>query len=253
MKRAVVCGDTHFPLHDQAAVNCVLQAIKKVKPDIFIHLGDVGEWETVSSWRYKRRKRPPLEYVLPEIEKETNLINEGLDQFDKVLNEIKCKEKYLLEGNHDDWCNQFVEEHPYLKKYKFQNALHLKDRGYNFKAYGKYLRIGKLYFYHGGHYSTAYHTRQHALHLGRSVVYGHIHDVQRHSVTHLDGTHAGFSLGCLKDMSDEANSWLRHRKTSWSHAFGIVDWFSNHDFRLDVVDITKGKTILWGEEINGNL
>ena len=68
----------------------------------------------------------------------------------------------------------------------------------------------------------------------------------------MDGTHAGFSLGCLKDMSDEANVWLKNRKTNWSHAFAIVDWFNSGDFRLDLVDITKGKTILWGQEINGN-
>ena len=53
-------------------------------------------------------------------------------------------------------------------------------------------------------------------------------------------------------MSDEANSWLKNRKTNWGHAFGIVDWFSNGDFRLDVVDITKGKTFLWGKLIDGN-
>ena len=70
-KRAVVCGDTHFPLHDQSAINCVLKAIKIVEPNIFIHLGDVGEWESCSSWKYKKIKRPPLEYILPEIEKET--------------------------------------------------------------------------------------------------------------------------------------------------------------------------------------
>ena len=92
MKRAIVCGDTHFPLHDQSAVNCVLQAIKIVKPNIFIHLGDVIEGESVSHWKYKRRKRPPIEYILPEIDKEIEQAKEGLDQFDKVLDEVGCEE-----------------------------------------------------------------------------------------------------------------------------------------------------------------
>ena len=78
-----------------------------------------------------------------------------------------------------------------------------------------------------------------------------MNDVQRHSVTHVDGTHAGFSLGCLKDMRDEANVWLRNRKTNWVHAFAIIDWFGNGDFRVDVVDITNGKTNVWGNEIDG--
>ncbi len=250
-RRAIVCGDTHFPLHYEPAVNCVLKAIDIVKPNIFIHLGDVGEWESCSAWKYKRRKRPPLEYILPEIDKEAELINNGLDLFDKALDD-DCIVKYMIEGNHDYWCNQFVIEHPYLKEYKFEKLLSLKERGYQYKPYGKYLKIGKLYFYHGGHYSTAYHTKQHAINLGKSVVYGHMHDVQRHSVTHVDGTHAGFSLGCLKDMSDEANVWLRNRKTNWGHAFAVIDWFKNGDFRIDIVDITNGKTFLYGEEIDGN-
>ena len=52
-KRGIVIPDQHFPLHDQRAVNVVLQAIEMIKPDIFINLGDVGEWESVSAWRWK--------------------------------------------------------------------------------------------------------------------------------------------------------------------------------------------------------
>jgi len=251
-KRAVVVPDLHFPLHDQPAVNCVLKAIRLVKPDVFICLGDIGEWESVSAWKYKRRKRPPLEYMLPEVDEEVRVVNEGLDQFDKVLDAVKCKERHMIEGNHDDWLNQFVLEHPYLKdRYSFKNAVQLQERGYKYHPYGKYLRIGKLYFYHGGHYSTGYHTKQHALNLGKNVVYAHMHDVQRHSVTHIDGTHAAFSLGCLKEMTSEANTWMKGRRNNWGHAFGIVDWATDGSFRLDVVDITNGKTFLWGKEIDG--
>ena len=60
-RRAIVIPDQHFPLHDQAAVNVVLKAIELVKPNIFINLGDVGEWESVSSCKYKKIKQPPLE------------------------------------------------------------------------------------------------------------------------------------------------------------------------------------------------
>ena len=37
-KRGIVIPDTHFPLQDNAAVNCVVQAIQKVKPDICVNL-----------------------------------------------------------------------------------------------------------------------------------------------------------------------------------------------------------------------
>ena len=98
---------------------------------------------------------------------------------------------------------------------------------------------------------TTNHTRQHAINLGKNVMYGHTHDVQRSSVTHVDGTHAAFSLGCLKDMSCEANLWLKGRRTNWSHAFAIIDWHNDGDFRADIIDISRGRTFVWGKPING--
>jgi hypothetical protein len=68
-KRAIVIPDQHFPIHDQAAVNVTLQAMEMIKPDIFINLGDVGEWSSVSAWQWKGKKQPPLEYQLPLINK----------------------------------------------------------------------------------------------------------------------------------------------------------------------------------------
>ena len=88
-KRALVIPDVHFPIQDDAAVNCVIKAIKLVKPEIFICLGDLGEWHSVSPWRYKRRKRPPLEYTIKDLVKEAKLVNEGLDLFDNALKSVK--------------------------------------------------------------------------------------------------------------------------------------------------------------------
>ena len=90
-KTAIVIPDQHFPLHDQSAVNCALEIIKIAKPDMFINLGDVGEWETVSAWRWKDKKQPPLEYQLPLIDEEIEAVNDGIDQFDKVLDHLRDK------------------------------------------------------------------------------------------------------------------------------------------------------------------
>ena len=57
--------------------------------------------------------------------------------------------------------------------------------------------------------------------------------------------------GCLKDMSRDANVWLRGNLHNWKHAFAIVQWHTNNNFRVEVVDIMKGKTTLWGEELEG--
>ena len=118
-KRAIVTPDKHFPLADYAAINVVCKAIDLVKPNIYIDLGDVGEFEGASHWKWSKRKRPPLEYMLPSIEKDIKDVNDGMDIIDEALYKINCKNKHITEGNHDDWCNQFVLQHPYLKEVKF--------------------------------------------------------------------------------------------------------------------------------------
>ena len=51
VKRGIITPDKHFPLHDQAAINVVCKAINIIKPDFYIDLGDVGEFESVSHWQ----------------------------------------------------------------------------------------------------------------------------------------------------------------------------------------------------------
>ena len=132
-KRALVIPDQHYPIHDKKAINVVLKAIEIVKPTMFINLGDVGEWETVSAWRWKRKKKPPLEYQLPFIDKEIKKVNKEIDRFDEVLNKVKCKKRYILAGNHDEWLTYgFVAEYPYMKEYTFEKACKWKDRGYKY-------------------------------------------------------------------------------------------------------------------------
>jgi hypothetical protein len=116
---------------------------------------------------------------------------------------------------------------------------------------GRYLKIGKLNFYHGHHYAGIQHTRNHLLRLGGNVMYGHHHDVQQSSITHIDGTKSAWSIGCLKDMSAEKNDWLGGRSTNWGQAFAIVDFYHSGLFTVHVVQVINGKTSLWGELITG--
>ena len=248
-KRAIVIPDQHYPLEDKKAVSVVLQAIEIVKPNLFINLGDVGEWESVSAWKYKKIKRPPLEYQIPFVDEEINLTNKGIDKFDKVLKKVGCDWKIICAGNHDEWLDSFVMEHPYLEDYTFRRACKWDKRGYDYYIYNEPVKIGKLTFIHGA-YTTMYHSKKHLDAYGENIIYGHVHDIQRHTKTDLGGTKAAWSLGCLKDMSAEKNKWLKGRLHNWNHAFAIIDWFKNGNFKIEVVEIIDGQTTLWGQELN---
>ena len=230
VKRYIVTPDKHFPMADMKAINVVCKAIEIIKPDGYIDLGDTGEWESVSHWQWKKKKRPPLEYQLPYVDEEIAQVNKGMDIIDESLDKANVKDRHFIEGNHEDWLNRFVEENPYL---------------------ATDFLVGKLNFYHGHHYAGIQHTRNHLLRMGGNVMYGHHHDIQQSSVTHIDGVKSAWSIGCLKDMSAEANQWLGNRHHNWQHAFAIVDFYHNGFFTVHLVQIVDGKTSLWGELIKG--
>jgi len=246
--RVVVFPDIHFPHHSEKALKCALKVIKEVEPTAYLNLGDIVEGDSVSHWKWKKRKRPPLEYQLPEICKEIEDINMHWDRIDEALDKVNCKNKVFAQGNHELWFDHFVEENPFLDEIRTERAFRIKERGYKYHPYGKIFKVfgSKLNAYHGGHYSGINHTRAHVLNLGCNIIYGHTHDCQRSVVTHLSGPHMAHSMGCLTDMDKD---YLKKRKTNWTHNVGIVDIFDDRNFTLHVLDIYAGKTSYNGKPI----
>ena len=198
VRRALVTPDKHFPLHNQKAINVVCKAIELVKPDTYIDLGDTGEWEHFSTHYWKGRNAKPMEDLIPLLNFDVKSVNAGMDWIDESLDKVKCKTRHFIQGNHEVWLDKFVTRYPYLTEYKTENALRLKERGYKYHPYNrkKNLKIGKLNFTHGK-YTSKYHSFKHLDSYGENIIYGHTHDVQRHGVTHVDGAHHAWSMGCL--------------------------------------------------------
>jgi hypothetical protein len=251
VKRVIVTPDKHVPLHDVLANSVVRQAIEIIKPDVYIDLGDLGEWGSVSHWQWKRKKKPPVEYIIPKVEEEIESVNLFLDKMDSSLDKAGCKKRHICAGNHDEWLDYFVQEYPYLSQYGFKKAIKADDRGYIYHKAGEYLKIGKMFFYHGHHFGGQYHTSNHLRKLGCNIMYGHHHSLQQDSVTHMDGPKSAWSLGCLKDMSSDKNKWLGGRQHKWAHAFGVIDFFARGHFTVHLVQIINGQASLWGELIKG--
>tara|TARA_R100000664_G_C2752636_1_gene139919 strand:+ start:1060 stop:1833 length:774 start_codon:yes stop_codon:yes gene_type:complete len=251
VKRYIVTPDKHAPLHDKKAISVVRQSIEIIKPDGYIDLGDLGEWGSVSHWQWKKKKKPPLEYLIPRIDKDVKDVNRLLDEIDESLDKANVKIKHICAGNHDEWLNGFVQEYPYLSHYEFNKCCGFAKRGYRFHPAGEYLKVGKLYFYHGHHFGGQYHTANHLRKLGCNIMYGHWHSMQQDSVTHMDGPKSAWSIGCLKDMRGEKNEWLGGRQHKWAHGFAIVDYYSKGRFTVHPIQIVDGRASVWGEEIKG--
>ena len=150
-------------------------------------------------------------------------------------------------GNHDNWYNAFVEENPYLDKYKPETLFNVEKRGYKWFPYGEIFKVedSKLYAYHGGHYGSVNHSRATVQNLGCNIIYGHTHDCQRSVVQHISGVHIAQSMGCLCKIKKD---FLKGRKVNWTHNVGIVDFFDDGWFNLITLDIHNGMTT-WNNEI----
>jgi len=254
-KKIFVMPDTHFGPedsdgnggHDEPAFATALAAIKILKPDEFIHIGDVGEWNSCSHWRYRRRKRPPLDYTLGELDVDLFYVNMHMDRIDKVLNAVRCRKRHLIEGNHEVWVREMVGESKLAgEHYALPKQLGLEGRGWTWSPYGEYLKRGKLRLYHGGHYTTIHHAYQHALRCGASIMYGHTHDVQAVTVPSVEGPHGGYCIGCLAKLE---KGFLKGRSTNWQHAFACVWLKKNGEFKVETYRIEGGWTVVNGREI----
>lgn len=248
--RGVIFPDIHFPHHDVKALSCALKVIEEVKPDYFLCLGDLVEGDSVSHWKWKRKKKPPLEYVLPDVMAELNKINDGFDRIDEVLDKVGCKRKVFAQGNHELWFDAFVEEHPYIPEYNAKNGLKISERGYAWHPYGEIFAVNnsKLHAYHGGHYTGVNHPRTHVANLGINIVYGHTHDSQRSVLTHYNGVKMAQSMGCLCEMEKD---FLKGRKTNWTHNVGVIDFYDDNLYNLMVLNIIDGHTTFNGKVIRG--
>ena len=245
----VVFPDIHFPSHDERAFKCALNVLKIIKPSAFLLLGDTIDGASVSHWQWSKKRRPPLEYQLPAIDEEIKQGNKGLDRIDKVLDKIKCTRKQFAQGNHEKWFDHFVEENPYLEDYGSRRAFKFDERGYEWHDYGEVFKVfgSKLYAYHGGHYMGIAHARTHALQMGCNIIYGHTHDSQKATITHISGSHMAYSMGCLTDMTKD---YLKGRPTNWTHNVAILDIFEDNNFNLVVLDIVDGVTSYGGKVIS---
>ena len=132
VNRAIVTPDKHFPLVDSPAITWGAQAIELVKPDIYIDLGDTGEWSYFSTHYWRGRFAKPMEDLIPLLDQDIREVNAGMDWIDESLDKAKCKERHFVQGNHEVWLDKFVARYPYLDQYETSNALRLEDRGYEF-------------------------------------------------------------------------------------------------------------------------
>jgi len=216
--------DMHHPKHDKKLWSNVLRYVADTDPDIFVFGGDNEDLEVVSHWVKDKRKivegkRLKRDYL--------DFNRDVLDPLDSILRENVERVFHL--GNHEDWVSQYLDVHPEMEgMIEFEEYLHLD--GWNVLPYGHTAKFGHLYSTHGTYINihNAYKTAQV---YGRSIMYGHGHTLQVHTlVTPLDSLpYAATQIPCACELNP---SYRLNQPNAWVTGFAVFYVQPNGNFNL---------------------
>ena len=245
IKKALFWPDTHIPHHNKASCRAMLKLMNDEQFDILAIIGDFMDLGCISHWNRNRHRTLELK----RLKNDYIIGNALLDEIDKRLPK-KC-EKHYLDGNHEDWAYDLLEEMPALEgMIEPSSQLHLKERGYQTHKYNELLKLGRLYITHGI-YAGANPIKKHLDELKVNILFGHTHTLgmRLSSSVAREIAFAGYNIGAVCDLSPD---YMRKRPNSWTHGFAIGYFFPNGYFDVQLVRIVEGKFIVNGKIYDGN-
>jgi len=213
---------------------------------MLIDLGDTGDFDSISRFNKGRPRKEEGKRLLKDIQ-----------IVQKVENTIfacapKAK-KRKHKGNHEERLDRYLDENPVVEG-MLEGFFDNKDFPVEIIEHGKFSSIGKLMSHHGDRrgYISIHHAKQWAS-IGRSIIYGHHHGIQRftHETLHRNGKpdkHAAFAIGCLCLLERD---WMSNQKSLWQQSLGLAYFADDGYFNLYNVDITNRRAIWNGKLYKG--
>ena len=241
--------DIHYPVYHKPTLEAAFDFLSRNKVAGLLLGGDQLDCQEISPHNKGKGK-----YKLPGSYKRNM---EGFDR--DVLRKLesllpKGAEKIYIEGNHDDWQNQFIEHNPELEgSIESPILLRLEERGWNFVPCGKSYKHGKLTFIHGetltgiGNQASQYHAKKAVESYCSSVLYGHLHSPQSYTkVLPHDDTEKwmAYCAPCACEVNPE---YLRNRPTSFLNGTVAVEFHPNGNFNVHTCVVSNGQFAYGGE------
>lgn len=159
-----------------------------------------------------------------------------------------AKKVTYLEGNHENWVEQYVDKHPEMEGLiEVPIKLKLKKRGIEWHKYNTLYKVGNLYFTHGC-FTGKYHAAKHLQAFGCNLVYGHSHNTQTSMQNmKMQDVYVAYGLGCLCDHEPE---YMKGRPANWINSFGIVYFNKKGNFNFYQINIIDNNFMWEGKEYN---
>lgn len=216
MATRIVIPDAHIPYHDKRAFELVTRVIEKVKPDEVIVIGDFADFYSVSQFS----KDP---------ERVLNLKWE-VDQVNKALDLVKCKNVVFLEGNHEYRLSRYIQNNaPALAGItSVPKLFNIEERGWSFVPYGDFYRSNRVTYVHDLGFAGKYSMFSTLQASGGNVVYGHSHQAGIIYQGHQGSQgHFCMNVGWLGDYKKLEYMNKMKAIRQWRLGFGLVEEVGN--------------------------
>lgn len=230
--KGIAIFDMHHPKHDKKLWRNILDFVEEFQPDIFALGGDNMDLEVVSHWVGNKRKIVEGKRLLHDYK---TFNRDVLDPLNAVLPEDA--RKICMLGNHEDWINQYLAEHPEMEGLiELTNHLHLDD--WEVYEYGENANVGKLHIIHGA-YVNQHNAFKTAQVYGRNIIYGHGHTYQAYTITApLDvQSHMATQIPCACHLNP---SYRLNQPNTWVNGFATFYVQPNGNFNLFPVIAVDG-------------
>lgn len=255
MKKFVAAFDLHFgyerrnghktPLHDEKALNCMLEFTKDFKPDYFIWGGDALDCGVIS---HHNHGKPGATEGFRLIGDATEGRKAFIEPIEKIIGN---GELVYITGNHEDWLADLTDKIPALEGLVDLKSL-LKLDKWAVIPQGEAYRLGKLVFIHGDQVKGGEHSAKWAtLAYEKNVRFGHHHTAQLYSKTSAieANGHTGIAVPCLckkgpRYGGGSPNKW--QQGFLWGYTGGPKGLFN--DYLTIIID---GKAIINGKLYEG--
>jgi predicted phosphodiesterase len=242
--KIMVCPDAHHPYVDKKAWKTFLAALRIVRPDILVIIGDFGDFLSISAHAKKAKDEK-------RFKAELDAVNVALDE----ICAIGLKRVIYVNGNHESRFDRYINSNaPELDDVVvLTEKLRLKERGLEHVPYGEFIRIGQIAFSHDVGRCGVNAARQSLSDFGDNLVFGHSH---RGAVVYggtVEGkTHVCMNVGWLGDYNAIDYRNRNTAKREWQHGCGLIYQTDNGESFCNFIPFIDGRCVIDGKYININ-
>lgn len=249
--RVLVIPDMHFPYHCPLMWATVLAAIRTLKPDVVVVIGDFIDCFEISDFA------KPADRKL-RFRDEIDLGSDALRTLEDVCEEAGVERRIFCMGNHEHRFQRYIDKRaPELDGLlSMESMLGLDETGWEVVQYGQDIQIGRIHFSHEFGPCGKYAAQKVLASMGHCAVFGHVHTGQVVYDGFTTGErHVAMAVGWGGDYEALAFSYKRKAaaKKEWIHGFGWCDIDGDGRGWCHFVPILDGIARVNGYEIRGEL